>query len=308
MSIHSGPRGLSRRVLLASSDGAVHGRIAAALSPAGLEIVLAQDAEEALALFARQSFTVLIVDRTLGNGDGLTLVQQVRALAIESVYAIMLTADASSVQIQRGYCAGVDQHMPRTLAGTAILDRVQAAFKAIALRRANRASTTGHEVTTVDLASGAHTARHLVGRLSAEIALARQARRPLHILIMRVSGGQGGNAEDQLAHLIGAVQTAVRPRADWMACLHSLGHDHRVAIVMPDADEVRADAVEQHVRNAVALAYSGAQAAPQLSFGHVTFHAVSDTEVPTALELLAQAEPQRRNDRTGAGAAAALTA
>jgi DNA-binding response OmpR family regulator len=267
--------------------------MAATLRTSGVEIAVADDSQHAVALFARQSFSVLIVDCDVVPTGGIELVHLVRALAIESVYVIMMTGTASGVQLEQGYCAGVDQHMLRDVAGAALIDRVQAAFKAIVLRRASRGLAFGHDVITVDLASGAHTARHLVGRLSAEIQLAQHTKRALEIVILRVHA-QGTDsaamADERLATVLEAVQTAVRPKSDWIACLHSVGKNHRLAVVLPGGN---AKALEQHVRNAFVMNPTASQGTPELSFGNVTFQAAEGVAFPTALGLLAQAEPQR---------------
>ena len=299
-----------RRALLACSDASTRERIVTALAGSAVELVTADDLEIAVATLGRQSFPLVLVDRMLGSVDGLELVRRVRAFSVEAVYVAMLTPSTNGAELEHGYCEGVDQYIPRDVAVPALLERVRAAFKAIALRRASRRSPLRNEdVITVDLSSGAHTARHLVGRLNAEIKLAHHTSRSLDIVIVRVHSPKDGsnNGEEQLAAALQAVQTAIRPQADWVACLHPVGRSQRIAVVLPDPQPTSVEALEQHVRNAFVLGASSANSAPELSFGHVTLAAGANNELPTALGLLAQAERHQRQDMPPSKTKAGIT-
>ncbi|MET0984451.1 MAG: response regulator, partial [Steroidobacteraceae bacterium] len=244
---------ISRRVLVACADKPVRDRITAHLRECEIEVFLAEDDRVAITQFGRQSFPVLICDRMLGSVAGTELIRQVRCISIEPVYVLMMSDESTAEEINSVYCAGVDQFMQRGLSASVLKDRVQAAFKAISLRRISR--IIGHrEIVTVDLASGAHTARHLVGRLGAEIELAHATAGTLEIAIIRIGSAHGDSTlpEDLLA-VLEAVQMSLRPRFDWVAWLHPTGHCHRLAVVMPNAGRGGAAALEQHVRNAFAL-------------------------------------------------------
>ena len=290
---------VQRRVLLACSDAATRDRIEAALAGSSIELVAASDIDTALALLGRQSFTLVLVDRMLGDTDGLEIVRRVRAFSVESAYVAMLAQTMDGVELERGYCEGVDQYIPRDVSAAALLSRVQAAFKAIALRRASRRIPFPSDIVLVDLASGAHTARHLVGRLSAEIKLAHATSRGLAIVIVRVrSTAKGGTSADDesLIAALQAVQTALRPQQDWIACLHTAGRSHRIAVVMPDSPPSAIDALKQHVRNAFVFATSSALTDPELSFGQVILSVRAGDKLPTALGILAQAERHQHED------------
>ncbi len=285
---------VSRRILFACADDSLRERVSSQLRDCGLEVFAAEDERVAIAQFGRQSFPVLITDRMLGSLDGTELVRQVRCISIEPVYVLMMTDNNSLEEMNMVYCAGVDLFMPRSVTVSLLKERVQAAFKAISLRRTSRVQGTASEVVTVDLASGAHTARHLVGRLSAEIELARRSQGTLEIAIVRIGSPQGeAIATEDLLAAVEAVQTSLRAKFDWMAWLHPVGHSHRLAVVMPNAGRGGAAALEQHVRNAFVLETTSRQR-PELSFGHVLFEP-RDANMPTALGLLAQAEQHLRS-------------
>lgn len=284
---------ISRRVLVACTDKSVRDRITAQLRECEIEVFLAEDERVAITQFGRQLFPVLICDRMLGSVAGTELVRQVRCISIEPVYVLMMSDESTAEEINSIYCAGVDQFMPRAISTSVLKDRVQTAFKAISLRRISR--ILGHrDIVTVDLASGAHTARHLVGRLGAEIEFAQTTAGTLEIAIIRIgSAHRDSTLPQDLLAVLQAVQTSLRPRFDWVAWLHPTGHSHRLAVVMPNAGRGGAAALEQHVHNAFALDTSNRHL-PEISFGHVLFEQKEGAGAATALSLIAQAEQQLR--------------
>lgn len=215
----------------------------------------------------------------------------------------MIGNEEATSEVESLYRAGIDQFMPRHASAGVLKERVQVAFRAIAQRRM-RPLGGDRDVVVIDLAAGAHTARHLVGRLSAEMELARSTDSRLEIALVRV-GLSGGAVTDELLGVLSAVQSSLRPRLDWMALLHPVGSSHRIAVVMPNPSPAEAVALEQHVRNAFAL--DASRNIPELCFGRVCFEP-KGTGVPTsALALLAQAEQRLRTVRSEKGVLPAQT-
>ncbi|MFN7134831.1 MAG: response regulator, partial [Myxococcales bacterium] len=68
----------ARRILLVDGDVEFHERLAAALAPAGIEVVLALTAEFALLLLARERVAAVLVDARVGGSDGIALIEALR--------------------------------------------------------------------------------------------------------------------------------------------------------------------------------------------------------------------------------------
>jgi DNA-binding response OmpR family regulator len=300
---------LPPRVLIVEHEQEIRDQAATALKAAGYETEVAADGAQALTLFARDWYPVVVTARDMPVLDGIEFVSKLRAIALAPVYVIMLTASNDVQDQERSYCAGVDQSIAKQNYQNELVPKVKAGMTAVKRRRA---STTGrtNEPVTVDLENGAHTARHLVGRLHAEIAQVSRAQSALHVLSVGLDAGGPSAAKRRVdapssAALLTAVYSAIRPKLDWVARLPAPANTCRLAVVMPESDLNDIAAVEQGIRNA--LVHYGAQSAAlrgvDVSVGVARLTA--EDSVPTALEFLGQSERNRRSKEVPPAAAKA---
>jgi CheY-like chemotaxis protein len=297
---------LPRRVLVVDDDELVRDSVAALLRAADLEVNVAADGEEALTLMGRQWYPVVVTDRKMPVFDGIEFVSRLRAVSIAPAYVIMLTAIADPQDYERGYCAGVDLYIGKNGHERELAAKVGAAFVAVRRRQAAQLAAADRPIT-VDLETGAHTARHLVGRLHSEMSHAARMKKPLHVLSVCIeptdaSARRAGAISAASEALLHAVHAAVRPKLDWVARLPAGRDSCRLSIVMPEADAAQIAAVEQGVRNAFVNTDTPTLRGMRLTFG---FAALTDAgEQPTALGLLAEAERRRRGVQVQATPAA----
>jgi hypothetical protein len=211
----------------------------------------------------------------------------------------MLSSMSNSHEFERGYCAGVDLYIVKKNHELELAAKVTGAFNAVRRRQAANVGAADRPIT-VDLESGAHTARHLVGRLHAEMAHASRSASSLHVVSAsieptdRSSSSRSGMAMTTASEaLLQAVHSSVRDKLDWVARLPAGRDSCRLAIVMPEADAANIAVVEQGVRNAFVESADGpALRGWQLTFGAASLSDIGDR--PTALGLLAEAERHRR--------------
>ncbi len=299
-----------RRALVIDKDATTRETAATLLREQGFTVVTAGDGAEALTVFARDWYPLVIAGHDTPTLDGFEVASRLRVIALAPVYVILLTGSTDALEHERGYCAGVDQFLLlQNFPGEAV---AKAEAGMVALRR-RRSSRTGadDEPATVDLENGAHTARHLIGRLHAEIAHAARTGKPLKLLSI------GIDTDDELAFarcnvnasvsstLLAAAHGTIRPKLDWVARLPAPAHACRLVVVMPESTPAAAAAVEQGVRNAfVHWNVESASSDVHLSCGLAT---VAGGDAPTtALALLSQAERQRRARDTPAADSAAV--
>jgi len=286
---------LPRRVLVVDDDKLVRDSIATLLRAADIETVVAADGDEALTLLGRRWYTVVVTDRNMPVVDGIEFVSRLRAMAVFPVYVIMLAAAGDAHDFERGYCAGVDHYITKKGYETELLGKVTAGLAAIRRRQTSHTARADRPVT-VDLENGAHTARHLVGRLHAEMQYARRSGKPFHVLsacieLNEAAAARGSEAASEA--LLHAVYAAARPSLDWIARLPASRRACRIAVVMPEADASQIAAIKQSIRNAfVNSAEQPALRGMQLSMGAAALSTAG--EQPTALGLLGEAERQRR--------------
>jgi DNA-binding response OmpR family regulator len=287
-----------RRALIVDADPVMRESATALLKLRGFEVAAAADGIEALTMFAREWFPVVISDSAVAPVDGIEFVARLRILSLAPVYIVMLT-ETSDVRIhEQGYCMGVDQYLMRPNCLSELAGRVLTGLNAIRRRQSSRTGRA-HEPATVDLENGAHTARHLVGRLRAEIVQAERSRKTLQLLSIGLDATDpavfqqhsvSGTISDTL---LGAAHDAMRPKLDWVVRLPAPANTSRLVVVMPESGAHEASAMEQTIRNAfVHWGLSSPASGLRLSTGLASF--AGEDNAPTALELLGQAERSRR--------------
>lgn len=287
-----------RRALVIDNDPATREATAALLRDQGFTVVTAVDGAEALTVFARDWYPLVFASRDTPTLDGFEVASRLRVIALAPVYIVLLTSNTDAREHERGYCAGVDQYLLMQNFPADVVARAEAGMVALRRRRSLRTGG-GEEPATVDLENGAHTARHLIGRLHAEIAQSARTGELLQILSI------GIDTDDDLAFarrnvnasvsgtLLTAVHGAIRPKLDWVARLPAPAYACRLAVVMPESTPAGAAAVEQGVRNAfVHWNMDSAVSNVRLSCGVATVASADAT--PTALALLSLAERNRR--------------
>jgi PleD family two-component response regulator len=298
---------IPRRVLIVDDDELAVQPFANLLVEAGYEVRQTADGEEALAELGRSWFPVVVTDWHMPVMDGIELVQRLRALAVESSYVIMLTASDSGADYERGYCAGVDQYVSKKSGADVLLQRVKAGFQAIVLRRSVRQVRSAEDLITVDLESGAHTPRHLVGRLQVEMKRAQRLGSSVALICVGIDADTAlvttGAAPtrvtiQQLTAVFAAIRGVLNQQKDWVARLPGGACAHRLALFLPEASAAQAAAVPQSVRNAFIMTDKNAGAAsrePKLSFGTAVFPVDGrDGGSFTALDFLNASERSRR--------------
>lgn len=284
-------------MLVVDDDEVVRESITALLRQADYTVIQARNSIEALTLLGRQWFPVVVTDRSMPVVDGIEFVQRLRAIAVAPAYVIMLTALVDSQDYERGYCAGVDHYVPKKGYEAQLAAKVSAGFNAIK-RRQMTAAGSGTGPVIVDLSTGAHTARHLVGRLGAEMTHATSEGHELMVVSVAVELPSGSAANSHTIHnaLLQAVLGALRSGLDWVARLPAEHGAARFSVIMPQAGQSEASALEQGVRNIFLSApRSSALASARVTFGSAALQ--KDNPGLTALALLGEAEKRRGTAR-----------
>ncbi len=151
------------RVLLVEDEPKIAGFVARGLTEEGHLVDIAGDLASARAWLAAGAYEVLIVDRMLPDGDGLTLVRERRDLG-DRTPAMCVTARDRVGERVEGLLGGADDYLVKPFAFEELLARITA----IARRTTDSATRVmvGDLVVDVD--------RHRVVRGSREISLTAQ--------------------------------------------------------------------------------------------------------------------------------------
>ncbi|MEC5189218.1 DNA-binding response OmpR family regulator [Geobacillus thermodenitrificans] len=133
------------KLLLVEDDESLALGIEFALQDEGYEVCRASTLEEGKALFASQSFDLIILDINLPDGSGYDLCKHIRATS--NVPILFLTALDEEVNIILGLELGGDDYITKPFGVGVFLSRIKAL-----LRR-----STGHRATGMILKSGTIT-------------------------------------------------------------------------------------------------------------------------------------------------------
>jgi two-component system, OmpR family, response regulator RegX3 len=141
----SGGGAMSRpRILYVEDEPSILEPMARALDRAGFEPLTARTAREALALDARLSPDLLLLDLALPDGDGRDICREVRRR--RDVPVIMLTARGTETDRIVGLEIGADDYVVKPFSSAEVIARIRAV-----LRRTARPEPDGGELVVDDL-------------------------------------------------------------------------------------------------------------------------------------------------------------
>lgn len=116
------------RVLLVEDDPDLGPAVAANLGRGGFAVDLVGDLASAKAALATTDYSVLLVDRTLPDGDGLELVARLRGRG-SAVPVLLLTARDAIEDRVKGLEAGADDYIVKPFAHAELVARIRAVLR-----------------------------------------------------------------------------------------------------------------------------------------------------------------------------------
>ncbi len=190
------------RVLVVDDDAAVCAVLSNFLNAHGVDCVTAADGTEALALFDLHQPRLIISDWTMPGIDGLELCRRVRTRAGGShVHFIMLTMHAEEDDLSRAFDAGVDDFLAKPFNGAAMMARLRAGLRAVALydeisqrhlgsRKLNEQLTNLNnrleKLAITDDLTGLYNRRQAMHRLEEHWTMSDRHHRPMSIVSIDV--------------------------------------------------------------------------------------------------------------------------
>lgn len=118
------------RVLLIDDNDELRGFLALCLTEASVEVVDVGDMAAALRRAGAEKFDVYVVDSVLENGDGLSLVSELRELKNgRGVPVILMSSIATSLARRMAQSAGVTEFLVKPFSQMQLLEQVKALEK-----------------------------------------------------------------------------------------------------------------------------------------------------------------------------------
>ena len=119
-------------VLIVEDDALMRQRLEALIESAGYGVVSVGSAGEARKALNALFFPMIIVDRMLGDGDGINLCSELRQRSTDGhVYIMLLTALDSPAEVAAGLTAGADAYLSKRAADSELLEQLRSAWKVI---------------------------------------------------------------------------------------------------------------------------------------------------------------------------------
>jgi DNA-binding response OmpR family regulator len=303
---HVRERDIPAKVLLADDDELELSLMSDRLIASGFDVTVASNGEEALKLLDREWFPVVMTDWHMPVMDGIQLVEKLRERGGDDSYFIMLSIRTSSDDVERGYCAGVDDYLSKKATDTEIMARIEAGLNTVALRRSLRQSRAALAITQSRSDTAFVDAKsQLLLKLQSEIARAKRYRRACSVLLLGVhptvaETDSALRLDDEVrVAAMHALQGTLRIDIDSVA-LYDTGESHmQFAVVLPETGPAEVAVVRSRVRAALQQCLREHLRAPALAAFDVSIGAASvDIAVErsplTPEALLAVAENCRR--------------
>ncbi|MBV8781789.1 MAG: response regulator [Phycisphaerae bacterium] len=205
------------RVLVVDDDPSICAMLVVFLNAHGVDCVTAHDGPRAMELFAQHQPRLIISDWEMPGMDGLELCRQVRARAGGNhVHFIMLTMHAEEADLSRAFDAGVDDFLAKPFNSAAMMARLRAGLRAVALydeisqrhqgsRRLNEQLTNlNHrleKLAITDDLTGLYNRRQAMHRLEEHWAMCDRERRAMSVISIDVDHFK--NVNDRYGHSVG---------------------------------------------------------------------------------------------------------
>lgn len=299
---HAAAHDLTTKILIVDDDELELALMADRLTAVGLQVVTASNGIEALEILDREWFPVVLTDWRMPVMDGMQLIESLRSKGGEEIYIIMLSAQSSAEDVERGYFNGVDDYLSKKSPDAELLARIEAAFNTVILRRSLKqvrvALAAALQVNSAML--GSEGQRATIMRLQAEMARAKRYHRLLSMILVRsrtqpAPGQAEGPPLDEglWRKLTQRLGVAIRIQVDWIGVLDSVDGVSSLAVVLPETG-ASSVAVVQH-RILVNLLGVVAEAPPsevrlQFEIGAVSLEAFDSSAWPDTQQFLAAAK------------------
>jgi DNA-binding response OmpR family regulator len=150
------------RILIVEDDLKIASFVKKGLQQAGHAVDHAADGEEALDLALANSYDAAVIDIVLPKRDGLSLIEELRRLKIDTP-VVILSAKRTVDDRIRGLKAGGDDYITKPFSFSELLVRIQTI-----MRRASKISTPV-ELTAGDLSLNLHTREVMRGNVKIDL-------------------------------------------------------------------------------------------------------------------------------------------
>ena len=228
-------------ILIVDDNRLQRNMLEASLRSAGHEVVAAENGKEALDLFKKGYYPIVMTDWIMPEMDGLELCRAIREDdSGRYTYLILLTSLDSKNDLIAGLEAGADEYLVKPAHQVELLTRLKTAKRILDLESSlKRSMEEIGSLTRIDPLTGIYNRRHMDERLPPEIKRAYRYERSLSLILVGInhfSGiieAHGHYAADMvLKGCAECLTDSIRKDIDWLARYG----EEKFAVVLPETD------------------------------------------------------------------------
>jgi diguanylate cyclase (GGDEF)-like protein len=213
------------RILVVEDDPITCQLLERILTEAGYGVATAQNGKEALALFRKRFFPIVLTDYVMPEMDGLKLCRAIRQKNTKGyVFIALITGMDSKKDIIAGLEAGADDYLTKPINQAELIARLNAGKRVLDLERIlKNANEKIKRLTTIDPLTGCYNRSYMMKNLARQVRAASKQNRPLSLIFCdidhfkKVNDTHGHQIGDRvLNEVVRSLRELIRPESDWI--------------------------------------------------------------------------------------------
>jgi diguanylate cyclase (GGDEF)-like protein len=244
--------------ILVAEDNAVYRRLLKkTLAKAGYKVAVVENGSQALDLFNKTFFPMVISDWTMPRMNGIELCEAIRRLPVSGyVYIIFLTAKDSKHDVIAALDAGADDYLTKPFSHAELTARLRTGRRVLALERSLKQAN--EEITLLSITD--HLTKcfnrgYAMNHIPKEITRTVRYRHHLSLIMFdidhfkKVNDSYGHLAGDEvLKQVVDCVTGGIRQGIDWIARYGG----EEFLVILPETDSQGALVAAERLRRMVA--------------------------------------------------------
>ena len=226
------------------------------LQKAGFKVVTAANGQNALELFDRQFFPIVLTDWMMPEIDGPQLCRLIREKQTHGyVFIILVTSRDSKTDIVSGLESGADDYLTKPIHPAEMVARVKTGIRILNLEQSLKTANEEIRLLSItDPLTGCYNRGYLNEHFYYEIKRAQRYSRPLSVVLADIDHFKQVN--DTYGHQVGdevlksfalCIQNEIRKKIDWVVRYGG----EEFLIVLPETPHTGAFSMAERLRQAV---------------------------------------------------------
>ena len=226
------------------------------LQKAGIKVTSVENGKQALELFKKQFFPIILSDWMMPEMDGIELCRAIRSSKSSGyVFIILLTARDSKEDIIAGLEAGADDYLAKPFNPGELNARIKTGMRILNLERSlKKANERIKRLSVQDPLTGCYSRGYLNERLPKEIIYSLRYRHSLSVILCDIdhfkiiNDTYGHQAGDRvLKEFVTTIEQSFRKEIDWIA---RYGGEEFI-IVIPETDIEGAQVLAERLKTKI---------------------------------------------------------